>query len=73
MKALVQDAYGSADVLKLREIERPRVATDEVCVRVHAAGLDRGVWHVMTALHGLRDRAKLEAGHATGKTVISIR
>ncbi len=50
MKAIVQDAYGSSDVLKLREIEKPEIADGEVLVRVHAAGVDRGVWHLMTGL-----------------------
>jgi D-arabinose 1-dehydrogenase-like Zn-dependent alcohol dehydrogenase len=50
MKAIVQDAYGPAEVLELREIDRPVPKDDEVLVRVHAAGLDRGVWHVMTGL-----------------------
>ena len=50
MKAIVQDAYGSADVLELRDIDKPEIADDEVLVRVHAAGVDRGVWHVMTGL-----------------------
>jgi NADPH:quinone reductase-like Zn-dependent oxidoreductase len=48
MKAVVQDGYGSADVLELRDIDKPEVADDEVLVRVHAAGVDRGVWHLMT-------------------------
>ena len=48
MRAIVQDRYGSADVLRLAEIARPEVADDEVLVRVHAAGLDRGTWHLMT-------------------------
>jgi NADPH:quinone reductase-like Zn-dependent oxidoreductase len=43
MKAVVQDGYGSADVLELRDIDKPEVADDEVLVRVHAAGVDRGV------------------------------
>jgi NADPH:quinone reductase-like Zn-dependent oxidoreductase len=44
----VQDSYGSADVLRPAQIERPEVADNEVLVRVHAAGLDRGTWHLMT-------------------------
>ena len=48
MKAIVQDAYGSADVLELRDIDKPEVGDNEVLVRVHAAGVDRGVWHLMT-------------------------
>lgn len=50
MKAIVQDRYGSADVLELRDIEKPQVGAGEVLVRVHAAGLDRGVWHLMEGL-----------------------
>jgi len=48
MKAVVRDTYGSADLLELRDVERPTVAGNEVLVRVRAAGLDRGVWHLMT-------------------------
>jgi NADPH:quinone reductase-like Zn-dependent oxidoreductase len=50
MKAIVRDTYGSADVLELRDIDKPEIADDEVLVHVHAAGMDRGVWHVMTGL-----------------------
>jgi NADPH:quinone reductase-like Zn-dependent oxidoreductase len=48
MRAIVQDRYGDADVLQLRQIARPAPAANEVLVHVHAAGLDRGTWHVMT-------------------------
>lgn len=47
MQAIVQDAYGSVDVFRVAQIARPDVADNEVLVRVHAAGLDRGVWHTM--------------------------
>src|SRR5918992_4681191 len=50
MKAIVRDAYGSPEVLELRDIDRPEIGDDEILVRVHAAGVDRGVWHVMTGL-----------------------
>jgi len=50
MKAIVQDTYGSADVLELRDIGTPEIAAGEVLVRVRAAGVDRGVWHLMTGL-----------------------
>ncbi|HEY6591330.1 MAG TPA: NAD(P)-dependent alcohol dehydrogenase [Actinomycetota bacterium] len=50
MRAIVQDRYGGLDVLELRAIDRPVPKASEVLVRVHAAGLDRGVWHVMTGL-----------------------
>ncbi len=47
MKAIVQDLYGGPDVLRLDEVERPTPGKRDVLVRVHAAGLDAGVWHVM--------------------------
>ncbi|MFK4225753.1 NAD(P)-dependent alcohol dehydrogenase [Streptomyces sp. NPDC019890] len=50
MKAIVQDVYGSTDVLQLRDIDPPTVGDGDVLVRVHAAGLDAGVWHLMTGL-----------------------
>jgi NADPH:quinone reductase-like Zn-dependent oxidoreductase len=50
MKAIVQDEYGSADVLELRDIDKPVVGDDEVLVRVHAAGVGRDVWHIMRGL-----------------------
>jgi NADPH:quinone reductase-like Zn-dependent oxidoreductase len=50
MKAIVQDRYGDVDVLDFRVIDQPVPKDDEVLVRVHAAGLDRGVWHVMAGL-----------------------
>jgi NADPH:quinone reductase-like Zn-dependent oxidoreductase len=50
MKASVRDTYGSPDVLELRDIDKPEIGDEEVLVRVHAAGVDRGVWHVMTGL-----------------------
>jgi NADPH:quinone reductase-like Zn-dependent oxidoreductase len=50
VKAIVQDRYGGVEVLQLREIQQPVPADDQVLVRMRAAGLDRGVWHVMTGL-----------------------
>jgi NADPH:quinone reductase-like Zn-dependent oxidoreductase len=50
MKAIFHDTYGSADLLELRDIDKPEIGHDEVLVRVHAAGVDRGVWHIMTGL-----------------------
>ena len=48
MKAIVQDSYGSADVLEARDIDQPEIAGDEVLVHTRAAGVDPGVWHLMT-------------------------
>ncbi|HEY9409754.1 MAG TPA: NAD(P)-dependent alcohol dehydrogenase, partial [Jiangellaceae bacterium] len=48
MRAIVQSRYGGAGDLHLDHIDVPEVADSEVLVRVHAAGLDRGTWHLMT-------------------------
>src|SRR5215204_5611782 len=50
MKAIVRDTYGSPDVLELRDIDRPEIEDEEVLLHVHAAGVGRDVWHVMTGL-----------------------
>jgi NADPH:quinone reductase-like Zn-dependent oxidoreductase len=48
MRAIVQDRYGSADVLRSDTIDRPRIADHEVLLRVAAAGVDRGTLHLLT-------------------------
>jgi len=48
MKAIVQRVYGSADVLEFVDIDKPIVGDNDVLVRVVAAGLHVGDWHVMT-------------------------
>ncbi|MFH5821185.1 NAD(P)-dependent alcohol dehydrogenase [Georgenia sp. AZ-5] len=50
MRAAVREEYGSADVVRLARVARPEPRDDEVLVHVHAAGLDRGVLHMMTGL-----------------------
>jgi len=50
MRAIVQNEYGSTEKLSLGETERPVPADGEVLVRVAAAGVDPGVWHLMTGL-----------------------
>ena len=47
MQAIVQEAYGSIDVLQYARTTRPVIADNEVLVKVQAAGLDRGTWHMM--------------------------
>jgi NADPH:quinone reductase-like Zn-dependent oxidoreductase len=47
MKAIVQDTYGSADVLKVTDLEVPVAGDDDVLLQVKAAGVEIGVWHVM--------------------------
>jgi NADPH:quinone reductase-like Zn-dependent oxidoreductase len=48
VKAVVQDVYGSVNTLRFGDIELPVIGDDEVLVRVRAAGVDPGVWHLMT-------------------------
>ncbi|WP_327049261.1 NAD(P)-dependent alcohol dehydrogenase [Microbispora sp. NBC_01189] len=48
MKAIVQDAYGPADVLEPRDVDRPSIGDEEVLVEVRAAAVDPGVWVLMT-------------------------
>ena len=50
MKAIVQDVYGSSDMLQLRDIPKPAPGDGEVLIRVRAAGVDQGVWHLMTGM-----------------------
>jgi NADPH:quinone reductase-like Zn-dependent oxidoreductase len=59
MKAIVQDRYGSADVLEFKDIEEPVVGDDDVLIRVHAAGCGPDVWHLMT---GMPYMARLAVG-----------
>jgi NADPH:quinone reductase-like Zn-dependent oxidoreductase len=61
MKAMTQDRYGSAEVLRLAEVDPPTIRDDQVLVRVRAAGVHPGDWHLMTgtpylvrAVSGLR-------------------
>ncbi len=82
MKAIVQDEYGTApeEALRLEEIARPAMAADEILVRVHAASVDRGTWHLMTGLaypirlagFGLRRPKALNPGRCLAGTVESV-
>ena len=48
MMAIVQDAYGSPHVLRLREIDKPQPLDGEVLVRVHAAAVNTADWIALT-------------------------
>ena len=50
MKALTQDRYGPPEVLVLSDVDSPTPGEGEVLVRVRAAGVDAGVWHVVAGM-----------------------
>jgi len=79
MRAIVQAGYGSADVLHLAEIGRPAAGDGEVLLRVHAAGLDRGTWHLMAGqpyvirlVSGLRAPKNPVPGLDVAGTVVAV-
>jgi NADPH:quinone reductase-like Zn-dependent oxidoreductase len=78
-RAVTQRAYGTSEVLRLETLERPRPAPGEVLVRVHAAGLDRGTWHLMTGrpylvrlAMGLRAPRDVVVGRDVAGTVVEV-
>jgi NADPH:quinone reductase-like Zn-dependent oxidoreductase len=79
VKALVQERYGNADVLELRDVEPPVPGEGEVLLQVHAAGIDYGVWHLMTGLPyllrlgaGLRAPRRAVRGADVSGVVVSV-
>jgi NADPH:quinone reductase-like Zn-dependent oxidoreductase len=79
MRAVVQEGYGSADVLRLAERARPEPAAGEVLLRVGAAGLDRGTWHLMAGKPyavrlaiGLRGPRNPVPGKDVAGTVVAV-
>lgn len=79
MRAILQDRYGSAEVLRLATVPRPVIAGNEVLVRVGAAGLDRGTEHLMTGKpyvmrlgFGLRGPRNPVLGRDVAGTVVQV-
>src|SRR6266513_5910574 len=50
MKAIVQDKYGSSEVLELWDIDKPKIGADKVLVQVRAAAVNPGDWAIMSGL-----------------------
>lgn len=82
MTAIVQDRYGPVpdDVLRLAEVDRPTIGDGDVLVRVRAAGVDRGTWHIMSGLpypirlagFGLRRPKYVNPGRSLAGTVEAV-
>ena len=50
MKAIVQRGYGSPEVMRFEEADQPLVKDDQVLVRVHAAAVNIGDWHLLRGM-----------------------
>lgn len=79
MRAVVQDRYGTPDVLRVETIAVPDIRDDEVLIRVDGAGLDRGTWHLVTGLPllarlacGLRRPKRRVPGFDVSGTVVRV-
>jgi NADPH:quinone reductase-like Zn-dependent oxidoreductase len=79
MKAIVQDEYGSADVLRFEDVEAPVAGKEEVLLRVGAASAFIGDWHVMTGtpyairlVSGLRSPKQRVRGQDAAGTVEAL-
>jgi NADPH:quinone reductase-like Zn-dependent oxidoreductase len=82
MTAIVHDEYGTVpeDVLRLEEVPKPTIADDGILVRVHAASVDRGTWHIMAGLpypirvagFGLRKPKYLNPGRSLAGTIEAL-
>jgi NADPH:quinone reductase-like Zn-dependent oxidoreductase len=79
LKAIVQDRYGSGEVLEPRDIERPQIGDDQVLLRVRAAGVNPADWAIMSGLpyiarpvYGLRKPKNTVRGTDVAGTVESV-
>ena len=79
MPAILQDAYGTADTWHAGQIAVPEITDKEVLVKITAAGLDRGTWHLMTGLpylgrlaFGIRKPKNPVPGRDLAGTVVAV-
>jgi len=68
MNAIVQERYGSPDVLKLRDVEIPEIGDDGVLVQVRASSVNAADWHTM---RGRPIFARLQTGLRRPKQVVA--
>jgi NADPH:quinone reductase-like Zn-dependent oxidoreductase len=79
MKAVIQDTYGTSEVLHIGDVPIPEPGDHEVLIKVHAAGLDRGTEHLMTGkpyamrpATGLRRPKNPISGRDVAGTVVKV-
>jgi len=77
MKAIVQDTYGSPDIVELRAMDKPVVKDDEVLVRVRAAAVNIADWRPARDVRprrGLRPRSLVWArSSGQGAFAVAVR
>jgi len=67
MKAFVSDRYGSPDVMKLQDVDKPELTEESALIRVHATSVNAYDWHM---LRGKPYLARLGEGFRAPKTTI---
>jgi len=79
MQAIVQDTYGTAAVLKAREIDKPEIGDHDVLIRVRAAGVNPADWAIVSGLpyiarpiYGLRKPKNIVRGTDVAGTVEAV-
>jgi len=73
MKAIVYHEHGSADVLKLEDVEKPVPKGDQVLIKVRAASINPLDWRLMRGEPKIiRVLAKLMAGLGTGRPGVDV-
>lgn len=79
VKAIVYDRYGSPDVLELRDVEKPKLREKDLLIRVRAAAIGAGDWHLLTAdmpavrlYQGLFKPKRPILGHEAAGTVEAV-
>ncbi|MEO6125101.1 MAG: NAD(P)-dependent alcohol dehydrogenase [Ilumatobacteraceae bacterium] len=79
MRAVLQDAYGTADTWQTGQTAVPEITDKQVLVKIAAAGLDRGTWHLMTGLpylgrlaFGIRKPKNPVPGRDLAGTIVAV-